>query len=127
MGKPIYKIIVVFLSFLVLASGMQGFIAFSLFKLNQDRLEQAVCINKNKPSKKCHGKCYLKKKLIEQRETQRKAVQLFEQSNFTTLFPPAASSLQLSSLLIAYRLDNFEFQEGKSGLYRFLLEDPPNA
>lgn len=33
------------------------------FKLNQQKIEQEFCINKDKPEMQCHGKCHLKKEL----------------------------------------------------------------
>lgn len=67
---------------------MQGVIAFSFFKLNQPTIEKTVCINKSKPLKKCHGKCYLKKKLVEQKKNQNNSAQFTELTNALTLFPP---------------------------------------
>ncbi|KDN55873.1 hypothetical protein FEM21_10640 [Flavobacterium seoulense] len=33
------------------------------FKLNQQQIEQAFCVNKAKPQLQCHGNCHLKKEL----------------------------------------------------------------
>ena len=38
------------------------------FKINQQRIEQEKCVNKNVPAKACHGKCHLRKQLDEQQE-----------------------------------------------------------
>lgn len=34
-----------------------------LFNLNREYIARSLCENRNKPSKKCNGKCYLKKQL----------------------------------------------------------------
>lgn len=36
-----------------------------VFKLNQNNLAETVCINKNKPEKKCRACCFLEKKVKE--------------------------------------------------------------
>jgi len=42
-------------------------IVFS-FKINQDYITKNFCINRNKPEKKCNGKCFLAKKIKESKE-----------------------------------------------------------
>lgn len=38
------------------------------YLLNKEQITKALCVNKNKPSKKCQGKCQLIKKLKEQQK-----------------------------------------------------------
>jgi hypothetical protein len=35
----------------------------SYFQLNRDYIAEVLCINKEKPLSKCHGQCFLKRKL----------------------------------------------------------------
>ncbi|MCB0428819.1 MAG: hypothetical protein H6585_00780 [Flavobacteriales bacterium] len=60
------------------------------FYLNQDYLEQAFCVNKDKPQMHCHGKCHMKNMLKkeEKKETspaspfkEKREIQLFSQRN----------------------------------------------
>ena len=39
-----------------------GFVLLD-FKLRQDFIAKVLCVNKEKPKRQCHGKCYLKKQL----------------------------------------------------------------
>ncbi len=45
-----------------------GIIAW--FNLNQDKVVELFCINKNKPELDCKGKCYLAEKLEEAKQTE---------------------------------------------------------
>lgn len=38
-------------------------VVVGLFQLNRDHISKSLCENRNKPAKKCNGKCYLKKQL----------------------------------------------------------------
>lgn len=40
------------------------------FTINQERITEEFCENKDKPQLKCHGKCYLSKILAEQLEAE---------------------------------------------------------
>lgn len=52
-------------SLLLLLPALQDIGVFVEFKINQQRIEQEKCVNKNVPAKACHGKCHLKKVLEE--------------------------------------------------------------
>ena len=113
-------------SILLVASGMQGFIAFSFYKLNQQTIEQTVCVNKNKPQKKCHGKCYLKQKLLEQKKKQNQTAWLLELSNSLTLFTPTAT-IQSINLEIPIRKLNSNYLYPHSHLYQLAIDIPPEV
>ncbi len=44
------------------------------FTINQERITEEFCENKDKPQLKCHGKCYLSKILAEQLESEDKSL-----------------------------------------------------
>lgn len=58
----------IILSIFILLSSMNNIVQFGFFKINQSNIESKLCINKSKPLKKCHGKCYLKKLLKERND-----------------------------------------------------------
>lgn len=45
----------------------RSFLVFN-YQINKTEITQKHCINKNRPSKKCNGKCHLFKQLREQQE-----------------------------------------------------------
>ncbi|MEY3053220.1 MAG: hypothetical protein RLY31_3005 [Bacteroidota bacterium] len=59
--------------FRIAAISLFAFLSFTLvckewlvhaqFFLNRDFIASNFCINKDKPAKKCHGKCFLRKQL----------------------------------------------------------------
>lgn len=118
------KIFAILFSILILASGMQGFIAFSFFKLNQNAIERIACINKNRPKTKCHGKCYLKKKLLAQKREQEHNTKILEQSNLMILFPPTAT-LHFCNLETPICKLNVFYLYPVYNLYYPSIDDPP--
>jgi hypothetical protein len=111
-------------SILLVASGMQGFIAFSFFKLNQPTIELTVCVNKSKPLKKCHGKCYLKKKLLEQKNNQNNSTHFTELTNALTLFPPTAIIHSQIITLPNCKINSF-YLYPKARLHHPAIDYPP--
>lgn len=57
------QLISVLMMFLCLLVGFQQALYFMHYELNKKQIEKEHCININKPEMKCHGFCYLKKKL----------------------------------------------------------------
>ncbi len=45
---------------------------YAWFKLNEDYIANNLCENKSKPEMKCHGKCFLMKKIREAHQKQEK-------------------------------------------------------
>lgn len=45
-------------------------VVVGLFNLNKEYISKSLCENRNKPSKKCNGKCYLKKQLKKVQDTE---------------------------------------------------------
>jgi len=60
--------IVIFIAAIILVSSMSNALLVVQFKLNQANIERLYCVNKAKPQKQCHGKCHLKKQLVENNE-----------------------------------------------------------
>ena len=63
------RVFSVFLIVLSLFLGFQQAIIVMHFKLNQERIEQAYCVNKNRPAMECHGLCHLRKQLDSQEQS----------------------------------------------------------
>ena len=60
--------IAIFLSVLMLTVSFMDLLQVAAFKINQVDITKALCINKDKPSMKCDGKCFLNKKLAASKE-----------------------------------------------------------
>ncbi len=58
------------MSILILASGLKDVVYYGFFKIKQTNISKSLCINKDKPYKKCNGKCFLAKKLAEENKKQ---------------------------------------------------------
>jgi hypothetical protein len=56
------------LAVLVFAVTVKDVLIWSIFKLNQDFIAKTLCINRDKPEKKCNGKCQLTKKIAESKD-----------------------------------------------------------
>lgn len=63
------RVFSVFLIVLSLFLGFQQAIIVMHFKLNQERIEKAYCVNKNRPGMECHGLCHLRKQLDSQEQS----------------------------------------------------------
>jgi hypothetical protein len=55
----------ILLLIILLQSSMKS-IYVAYYHINKDYISSVLCINKDKPTSSCNGKCYLKKKMIEQ-------------------------------------------------------------
>lgn len=74
--------------FFVFASGLQECAAYLAYRYNQGAIESSLCINKSKPVLKCNGKCYLKKKIREQKENSTPVSFVYNSDAPFTLFLP---------------------------------------
>lgn len=59
------KAISIFAALVILLSSTSNAVLVLEFKLNQQEIERLYCVNKAKPQLHCHGKCHLKKQLLE--------------------------------------------------------------
>jgi hypothetical protein len=71
---------------------MNNVVQFGFFKLNQSNIESRLCINKSKPLKKCHGKCYLKKLLKERNDKKNQPSSLTFSSEQNLWIEPALAN-----------------------------------
>ncbi len=85
------RIIAAFLTTIFLIQPAHNAGVFIRFKINQDFYARVLCINKEKPELKCHGKCQLKKQLkaAEQKSNEKKNPAI-ETTNLFLLFRPLA-------------------------------------
>ena len=61
----------IFLAFAVLANSFACTILVVQYQAQKDFIAKTLCENKNKPSKGCQGKCYLKKQLKKAEEAEK--------------------------------------------------------
>ena len=52
----------------MLALAAKDFVMLAAFKINQEYIAKSLCVNQDKPEMHCKGKCYLKKKISENKE-----------------------------------------------------------
>jgi len=73
--KQVFSVLIMVLSLLI---GFQQAIIVMHFKLNQEAIEQAFCINKSQPKLQCHGTCHLKKRLQETENTNQSSISMYQ-------------------------------------------------
>ena len=59
------------LSIVILAQSVVGTLVVVRYQANKKYIASTLCENRNKPSKKCEGKCYLKKQLKKAEEAEK--------------------------------------------------------
>lgn len=57
---------VIILVLMVLLQSSIKTLYVAYFQINQEYIESVLCVNKDKPSSSCHGKCFLEKKMNDQ-------------------------------------------------------------
>ncbi len=112
---------------LLFAIGLQlssSLLTVAAYEMNRDYITKNFCVNKNKPSSHCNGKCHLMKELqkeekkndspINSLKDKNEVCQLFESSiNELTLFP------------ISLEGKSFSYHEKKSDLFTTYIFHPP--
>ena len=74
---------VVLFSSLAMGNGISLFLSFSAFKFDQQRIEEAFCVNKEKADLACGGQCYFMKKMEKfGQETESRSMAFFGFENF---------------------------------------------
>lgn len=114
------------ISLLILCSSMNNLISFGFFKLNQNRIELEACVNKYKPSKKCHGKCYLKKKLQEQQNQTKNPFHESNQMKLDHFYMPVELILKQPAVLYSVQT-TYKDDEALSNGFLLALEHPPDG
>ena len=75
-----------------------------LFNLNQETIAKTLCENKNRPSKKCHGKCVLAKAIKTENEREQKQSSVSkEQNELLACEITDENTIHFSSTLLAYQ------------------------
>jgi len=72
------------------------------FKINQDFITEAFCINREKPMTTCNGKCYLSKKLKKAEEQEEKQVPISQKERLEVVYYYVKSSFEF-----LFDTDNF--------------------
>lgn len=114
------KLAPILLSFLILIQSMTGAILVANYQIQKLQIAKTLCENKNKPSKGCQGKCYLKKQLKKAEEAEKSlpgsikekmemAYTLNEAFQFT--FTPLLLSSEYTSFYSFSILDSPTFSE----------------
>ncbi|WP_207430886.1 hypothetical protein [Sabulibacter ruber] len=64
------KLATILLLLVMLSQAFSKFFIVLDYEANKDFISKVLCINREKPQMKCHGKCYLAKKLKKAEQTQ---------------------------------------------------------
>ena len=80
------KVISISLSALILFLTVKDLLTYAQFFINQDFISNNLCINRDKPEKMCHGKCYLKKSIQENQEQEKKIPNPVKDKNSEIVF-----------------------------------------
>lgn len=101
------KVLSVLLAVLCLLIGCQQALMLTHFKLNQDRIEQTLCVNKNQPELQCHGTCYLNKKLKRTKNSKSVAFQIYKKIE---ILPTYNVQFQVKSSLAKTTQNTFKYE-----------------
>lgn len=88
---------------LILALSFQCQVKLGLltyYSVNIEYIIKEFCENKDKPELNCKGKCYLKKKMAQADESEKKTNEIFKQLEFPAFIPNSILSLSLKSIEI---------------------------
>lgn len=86
-----------------------------LFKLNEKKIVSELCENKNTPSKRCEGKCFLKKEFKKETEKEQKQTSTVKDYLETLICTNGQSfKITLSSIRFNYPLISFCVVYGKN-------------
>ncbi len=97
------RIPAILLIVLTLGAGMKEVVIHAVFRINQDAIAAAFCINQEKPELKCQGKCFLQERLDAAKDAENTPVPLpeiehtknpvfFSQTTPVSLIPEARRS-----------------------------------
>jgi len=89
------QLLCILLSTFVLYTVTKDVWTYAFFKANQTFIAQALCIDKDDSQSSCKGKCYLKKKLSENRGDEKAPI--LEMSSQKVYFIPSIKSFHLNS------------------------------
>lgn len=96
-----------FISFtLILALSFQCQVKLGLltyYSVNIEYIIKELCENKDKPELNCKGKCFLKKKMAQADESEKKTNEIFKQVEFPAFIPNSTLTLSLKSIELENR------------------------
>lgn len=96
-----------FISFtLILALSFQCQVKLGLltyYSVNIEYIIKELCENKDKPELNCKGKCFLKKKMAQADESEKKTNEIFKQVEFPAFIPNTTLTLSLKSIELENR------------------------
>jgi len=82
------RVVIFLITFLfIVQTGMRTLQVVN-FYVQQDRIEELFCVNKDKPKLECHGKCHLAKQIAQEEKKTLPVKQILESElNFSFLTP----------------------------------------
>jgi len=81
------RTLVILLLVSLIASNFAVYFVYAGFVVNQKDIAENVCVNKSRPWMHCNGKCYLKKKLQQAEEKEKKQDRDAQRNAFTLNMP----------------------------------------
>lgn len=98
------------------------------FKINQDYIAKVLCINKDKPTSTCNGKCHLSKQLKKQANEEDKQLPQNSKEKVETLFSESISiNITPNFILNAKRASSFEYDGFNTSNYLTDVFHPPQT
>ena len=73
------------------------------YSVNIEYIIKELCENKDKPELNCKGKCFLKKKMAQADESEKKTNEIFKQIEFPAFIPNSTLTLSLKSIELENR------------------------
>ena len=126
MPALVNKALHIFLAFLLICQSFSSLFIVAGYEINKDFITKNICVNKNKPSLHCNGKCHLKKELSKdsESETGTKGPQK-EKSETLTLFPFQAQ--RFAPFMTGLEFCYFTPAENIIPGFSYMPERPPAA
>lgn len=86
---------------LILALSFQCLVKLGLltyYSVNIEYIVKELCENKDKPELKCKGKCFLKKKMAQADEAEKKTNEIFKQIEFPAFIPNSTLTFNIECI-----------------------------
>ena len=111
----------------VAATSFQKGIAVLDYQVNKDYISAKLCVNRNRPSSCCHGKCFLKKQLQKEDGQDKNSNPSSREKNDIPLFcEPLLNREWASSILNSNFSDQYLLKKYKSSVSS-IFHPPGNA
>jgi hypothetical protein len=94
------------------------------FLFNREKITRTLCVNKNKPSSKCFGKCQLKKSLDKQNTSETNLPNILKE-HAETNYILNSSILSLIPLIDGIEYVNHKQVSQATGLLKAIFHPPP--